>query len=154
MNPTKCKDEHTKLMKMINFRLPHPFKRFGIIAALLILVFLMGYKFYGSNDLMVKDVLRTVMLVFLLLASLSKDAVEDEYVQHIRYQSYVIAFICAVGYAIGVPIIAFVLDVLISQVDQDNVIKFHEISGFEVMFMLLCFQILFFETLKRLGRAQ
>lgn len=153
-NTSRCKDEHTRLMKIINFRFPHQFKKIGLIGAGLILLFLIGYKFYGSNDLLTKDVLRTVMLLFLLVASLSKDTIEDEFIRHIRYQSYVIASVCAVAYSIGLPLVAYGMDVLISQIDTDNVIKFHEISGFEVMFMLVCFQILFFETLKRFERAQ
>ncbi len=149
-----CEDEHNRLMKILNFRFPHKFKKIGLIGAVLIFVFLIGYKFLGSNELLVKDLCRTIMLLFLLLASLSRDAVEDEYVNHLRSQSYVLAFICATAYSIVLPLISFVMDVIVSNIVDGNNVNFHDISAFQVMFMLVCFQLLFFETLKRLARAQ
>jgi len=146
-------DEHSKLLKVINFRFPHNYKKIGIITAATILVFLVGYKFYGGNMILVKDVCRTLMLLSLLIASLSKDKIEDEYIEHLRHQSYVVAFICSVAYSIGLPLIALVLDMLITKITGDGNVSFHEVSAFEVMFMLLCFQLLFFETMKRFGRA-
>ena len=147
-------EEHSKLMRIINFRLPHIYKRIGLIGAIAIFSFLVFYKFYGANTLIIKDVLRTLMIVFLLIASLSKDRFEDEFVQHIRSQSYVISFVCAIGYSIILPLVAYVLDILITNITGDGTISFHETSSFEVMFMLVCFQLLFFETLKRFERAQ
>ena len=93
-------------------------------------------------------------LLCLLIASLSKELFEDEYVQHVRYQSHVIAFVGAIGYSICLPLVALVFDLLITKVSGDGQINFHEVSAFEVMFILVCFQLLFFETLKRFGCAQ
>lgn len=149
-----CKSEHSKLLKILNFRFPHSYKMIGIIGAALILLFLIGYKFYGGNTLIFKDVCRTVMLLLLLMASLSKDELEDEYVNHVRSQSYVIAFICSIAYSIFLPLVALLLDMVITKITGDGTVSFHEVSAFEVMFMLICFQLLFFETLKRLGRVQ
>ena len=153
-NQCASQEEHNKLLKIINLRFPHSYKKVGLIGAVLLFVFLLGYKFYGDNSVLVKDVCRTVILVLLLIASLSKDVVEDEYGSHVRSQSYVIAFICAVTYSIGLPLIALILDMLITGITGDGSIEFYEVSAFEVMFMLVCFQLLFFETLKRFGRAQ
>lgn len=147
-------EEHNKLFKIINLRLPHTFKKIGLITAILILLFLFGYKFLGSNDLLIKDVLRTLILLFLLIASLSADTFEDEYNKYIRFQSYLLAFVCAAFYSISIPLLALFLDVLIQQVTGDGSVNFHMVSAFEVMFILLGFQLLFFETLKRFGRAQ
>jgi len=152
---TICADEHSRLMKIINFRLPHRFKSLGILSALVIFACLIGYKLWGGNLLVIKDLLRTVMLLFLLIASLSKEKSEDEFVIYLRYQSYVIAFVCSIAYALILPIVAFILDCLITNItDNGHTINFHEVSAFEVIFMLTCFQLLFFETLKRFERAQ
>ncbi len=150
----KYRDEYSRVMKVLNFRFPHKFKMIGLVGAILIFGFLLGYKFIGSNDLLVKDVCRTVVLLLMLLASMSKDKVEDEYIQHVRSQSYVLAFIFATAYSIGMPLISFLLDLLITKVRDGGTINFHEISAFEVMFMLLGFQLLYFETLKRFGRCE
>ena len=106
------------------------------------------------DTLLVKNVLRTMMLFFLLLASLSKDALEDEYNRYIRFQSFVIAFVSSAVYAILIPLIAVILDSLITRITGDGVVNFHEISSFEVIFIMLGFQLLSFETLKKFGRAE
>ncbi len=146
-------DEHKRLFKIINFRLPNQFKKIGIIGAVIILFLLLGSKFIGINTLIAKDVLRTLVLLFLLLASLSKDKLEDEYNLHIRFQSYVLAFVITATYAIVIPLIAILFDVLITNITGDGNINFHEISAFEVLFILMGMQLLFFETLKRFGRV-
>jgi len=148
-----CADEHSKMMKIINFRFPYPFKKIGLLGAIAILVILVISKAVGNSSIHLPDILRTVILLFLLLASLSKDKVEDEYVQHIRAQSYVIAFICAIAYSVLLPLISFILDIAITNIRGEGTIQFEETSAFVVMFILICFQILFFETLKRYGRA-
>jgi len=111
-------DEYNRLLKILDFRLPHKFKKIGYIGAVLIFIFLLGSKFIGdlSMSLVVKDVLRTLILLF-------------------------------------IPLIAVVFDTLITKVSGDGVINFHEVSSFEVLFILMGFQLLFFETLKRFGRA-
>ncbi len=147
-------EEHNKLMKIINFRFPHKYKKIGLFGAIATFAFLIIYKFAGGDLLLMKDVCRTVMLAFLLVASLSKDSFEDEYVAHIRAQSFVVAFVCAVSYSIGLPLVALVMNFLIVKVTGDGSVNFHEVSAFEVMFMLTCFQLLFFETMKRFGHAQ
>ena len=146
-------NEHNKLMKIINFRFPHKFKKAGILAAVLIFGFLLVYKFSGYSNPLLSDLCRTTMLLLLLMSSLSKDVIEDEYVNHIRSQSYILAFVCATAYSIVLPLITLLLDVLITNINNEGNINFYEVSAFEVMFMLICFQLLFFETLKRIGRA-
>lgn len=147
-------DEYNRLFKILDFRLPNQFKKIGLLGAILIFGFLFVYKFLGDNTLIAKDVLRTLILLFLLVASLSKDTLEDEFNKHIRFQSYVLAFVCTTVYAISLPLIALLFDIIITKITGDGSINFHEVSAFEVMFILLGLQLLFFETLKRFGRAQ
>lgn len=149
-----CLDgEHHKLLKILNFRLPHHFKKIGLIVASLILFFLIGSKFMGDLSLISKDVLRTLILLFLLLASLSKEVQEDEYSSHIRFQSFKLAFVVAATYSIAIPLIAIVFDLIITMITGDGSVNFYQFSAFEVLFILLGTQLLFFETLKRFGRA-
>ena len=154
---TSCNQgEYEKIMKIIDFRLPHKFKKIGYFGAASILVFLIVYKFLGANNLplILKDVLRTLMLLFLLIASLSKEVIEDEFNKYVKFQSYVLAFVCAAAYCIFLPLITVVLDVIITKVTGDGIISFYNISSFEVIFILMGFQLLYFETIKRLERAE
>jgi|GEM_PF-424153 len=153
-NTTHQNDEYSKLYSLLNFRLPHHFKKIGIIGAISILTFLLASKFLGDPSLLVKDFLRTLILLFLLLASVSKEKIEDEYYKYIKSQSYVIAFVSAVSYAILLPLIALGFDIAITKISGDGLVNFHEVSAFEVLFILLCFQLLSYETLKRFNSAQ
>ena len=146
-------DEYNKIIKILDFRLPYKFKKIGYIGAILIFLVLLGSKFFG-DELIVKDVLRTLVLLFLLVASLSRDSFEDEFNRHVRFQSYVVAFVFALVYSISIPLIAIVFDILITKITGDGSINFHEVSSFEVMFILMGMQLLFFETLKKLGSAK
>ncbi len=145
--------EYKNLMKVLNFRLPHSYKKIGFICALGLFIFLIVFKFVGSNSLLVKDIIRTAILLCLLVCTLARERVEDEFINHIRLQSYVLAFTFAIAYSICLPLITVVLDVLITNIRGEGTISFHETSAFEVMFMLVCFQLLFFATLKRLNCA-
>ena len=153
---THNEDEYSQLIKILDFRLPYSLKKIGYIGAILILVFLFGYKFLGDHSLtlIIKDVLRTLILFFLLIASLSKDSFEDEFNKYVRFQSYVIAFVCTLVYSIFLPLIAIIFDIVITNITSDGVINFHEVSSFEVLFILMGLQLLFFETLKRFGREE
>lgn len=152
-NLSHNEQEYNRLIKILDFRLANSFKKIGLIGAIVIFTILLASKFFDMNSLIVKDVLRTLVLLFMLIASLSKDSFEDEFNNHIRFQSYVIAFVCAVGYSISIPLIALIFDILITNVSGDGTINFYKVSAFEVMFILLGFQLLFFETLKRFGRV-
>jgi len=156
MSRTNCfyaQDEHNKISTLLDFRLSPKYKVIGIVTASLILFFLIGSKFLGDLSLITKDVLRTLILLFLLIASLSMDSQEDEYSKHIRFQSFKIAFVFAIGYSILIPLIAIIFDSLITKITGDGNINFHQISAFEVLFILLGIQLLSFETLKRFGRV-
>jgi len=118
------------------------------------MVFLVLFKYWGSNSLIAKDAIRTIILLCLLVSTLSKDKFEDEYNTYLRYHSFVIAFVLAVAYSIFLPLITLVFDVFITKITGDGMVNFHEVSAFEVLFMLLGFQLLFFETLKRFDSAQ
>ena len=146
--------EHNNLMAILNFRLPHIYKKIGLVSAVLIFAFILAHKFLGISNPIFVDFLRSVLLLFLLMASLSNDKFEDEYNKHLRYQSYIISMVLIAGYAVIIPIIASVLDFLITTVSGNGSLSFYEISSFEVLFSILAIQILFFETLKRFVNAE
>ncbi len=150
---TRIQSDYNRLIQILNFRLPPIFKKLGLIGAGAFLLVVFFYKIGGSNTPIVKDVFRSLILLFLLMASLSKDKFEDEFNNHIRFQSYVIAFVFTAIYAISIPLISIAIDFVITGITGDGRVSFYEISAFEVLFMLMGFQILFFESLKRFGRA-
>ena len=149
-----CDEEFNKVYSILNFRLPYRFKKLCLIGAALIFVVIIGINFSGITSTVLKDIMRSLILFLLLLASLSKDQLEDEYNRQLRFQSYVIAFVAAATYAIIIPLLAVVIDTVITKITGDGHVQFYDISAFEVLFIMLGFQLLCFETLKRIGRAQ
>ena len=153
MGNTLTCNENNSLFKVLNFRLPNGFKKIGLISASLIFISLIAYKFIGNNTLIVKDVMRSLVLLALLVASVSKDKFEDEYSKHIRFQSVIIAFIFTAAYYILIPLIAIFLDSIISSFMENGNVNFYKISAFEILFTMLGMQLLCYEALKRYGRG-
>lgn len=153
MTNETCNQEHSKLHEILNFRLPNGFKKVGLIGAILIFAYLLAYKFIGSNTLIVKDALRTLVLLFMLIACLSSNRIEDEYSRHMRLQSFLIAFVLAAAYTIIIPLISLVLEFAITRITGDGSVSFYEMSAFEVLFTMLGVQLLCFEALQRFGRV-
>lgn len=145
----KTEDEYNKFIRVLNFRLPPSFKLIGLIGAVSIFVFLLASKFIGSYSLITKDILRTLVLLFMLVASVSKDPIEDEYNRLLRFQSYVISFVFTALYTISIPLIAIFFDFIITKITGDGTVSFHQVSAFEVLFLLMGLQLLLFSSLKR-----
>lgn len=154
MTSINKQNEHDSISKVLYFQLHHAFKKVGYLMAVSIFAFLIAYKFVGDNTLIVKDVLRTLLLLFLFVTTLSKDKVEDEYIKHVRFQSFLISFVLTIAYSILIPLIAIILDFAIVNITGDGSVGFYERSAFEVMFTMLGIQLLSFETLKRFVCAE
>lgn len=88
------------------------------------------------------------MLLFLLIASVSQDKFEDEYSRHIRFQSFVIAFVFTATYYILIPFTAILLDYVITCFIGDGNVSFYKISTFEILFTMLGVQLLCYHGLK------
>jgi len=148
--------EYNKLNRILNFKLPHRYKKLGYLGAASIFILLLSTKLFSDSSipLVAKDILRTLILLFLLIASLSKDSFEDEFTGFIRFQSYLLSFVCVASYTIIFPLFTYVLDLIISSAFDKGKASFFEFSSFEILFMLICFQLLFFEALKKFGCAK
>ena len=100
--------ERERLRKWGKFRLPHVFMTIGISVALLcvITMFLRSFLLDGDTEWL-KELSKKGLLVGMLLMSLSKDKEEDELTISLRMQSYSIAFVAGVVYALVMPFIEY-----------------------------------------------
>ena len=78
------------------------------------------------------------------MISVSKEKIEDEYIDSLRSQSYRLAFILAIVYALVQPIVNFVVAYVLNQ--DDDIKSF---SYFQVLFFMLIVQLLYFWKLKK-----
>ena len=99
---------------------------------------------YIDNPVWLKPFLHGILLIGLLLISVSKEKIEDEYIDSLRSQSYRLAFILAIVYALLQPIVNVVVSYVLQ---QDN--EYESFNYFQVLFFMLIVQLLFFWKLKK-----
>ena len=85
-----CEKEKSYVEKMNKFQLHHKYKKVGYIISFSAFALMIAKKFVDEPN-WVKPVLSGILLVGMLLISLAKEKLEDEYLDSLRSQSYRIA---------------------------------------------------------------
>jgi len=140
---TICERERIQLEKMNKFQLGNPYKKVGFTVTITSFVLIIAIK-YTDNPVWLKPFLHGILLIGLLLISVSKEKIEDEYIDSLRSQSYRLAFILAIVYALLQPIVNVVVSYVLQ---QDN--EYESFNYFQVLFFMLIVQLLFFWKLKK-----
>lgn len=147
MNTEKIKNcEINRLQKLIKFRLPHRFMTIGIAIILLsiAMMFVRAFAMEGETEWL-KQLLQKTLLVGMLLMSLAKDKIEDEMTISLRAQSYAIAFVTGVIYALVMPYVEFG----VSNAVHSGGEVFKDLGDFQVLLFMLMIQLMFYHNLKR-----
>lgn len=144
--PSICERERSNLEKMNKFQLSNRFKKVGYSIAIGAFILMIGRK-YVENSEWVRPILHGVLLVGLLVISLSKEKLEDEFIDSLRSQSYRLAFLLAIVYALVQPVINYGVATLLNQDDE-----LQGFSYFQVLFFMLIVQLMFFYQLKRMNK--
>ena len=87
-----CERERIQLEKMNKFQLGIHYKKVGFMVVIASFVLMIAIK-YIDNPEWLKPFLHGILLIGLLLISVSKEKIEDEYIDSLRSQSYRLAFI-------------------------------------------------------------
>ena len=146
MNVEKIKScELNRLNKIINFRLSHRFMTVGIGIALLsiVIMFVRAFAMEGETQWL-KLLLQKTLLIGMLIMSLSRDKIEDEMTISLRAQSYAIAFVVGVIYALVMPYVEFG----VSNVVHSGGEAFKDLGDFQVLLFMLMIQLMFYHNLK------
>ena len=138
--------ERTRIERMINFQLPNRFIKIGIGIFIVTFVSFFVLKLISLNSDFTKLILRSIMLISLLVISVSKDKEEDEMVKLIRVQSYALAFVIGVLFAVIQPVINYLVGLVVS---TDKTI-YTNLGDFQVLIFMLLIQLNFFYFLKRM----
>ncbi len=137
--------ERRNIEKMKKFQLPHYYKKIGI--AMLVISFAAIFiNRFTVNQPEIKLLSKYCMLVGMLLMSISKEALEDEFITELRMQSYKFAFTIGVIYTLVLPFVDYLGDAVFSPEHS----MFKDVGDFQVLWLLLGMQIFYFEYLKRL----
>ncbi|MEN8702975.1 MAG: hypothetical protein ABF265_09820 [Polaribacter sp.] len=141
-----CEKEKSYVEKMNKFQLQHKYKKVGYIISFSAFALMIAKKFIDEPN-WVKPVLSGILLVGMLLISLAKEKLEDEYLESLRSQSYRIAFILVILYALIQPFINFGVGLLFDESE-----KLEGLNYFQILFYMLVVQLMVFWQLKRMNR--
>lgn len=147
MNTEKLMNcERNRFQKFINLRLPHRFMAIGIVILLgsITMMLIRAFVMEGDTEWL-KLLLQKTLLVGLLIMSLSKDKIEDEQTISLRAQSYAIAFVIGVVYALLMPYVEFG----VSNIANSGGEAFKNLGDFQVVLFMLMIQLMFYHNLKR-----
>ncbi len=138
--------ERKRFNKLLKFRLPYKFMVIGIAISVvsIVIMFVRGFVLEGDTEWL-KLLLQKSLLVGLLIMSISKDKMEDEMTIQLRSQSYMIAFIVGVIYALIMPYV----DLGVSNVVHDGGEVYKDLGDFQVLLFMLMIQLMFYHNLKR-----
>lgn len=138
--------ERNRLLKISNFRLPHQYMTIGLAVVLLtILIMFIRASAIEGDTAWLKLLLQKTLLIGMLIMSLSKDNIEDEMTMSLRAQSYAIAFVVGVLYALVMPYVEFG----VSNVVHSGGEVYKDLGDFQVLLFMLMIQLMFYHTLKR-----
>ncbi len=138
--------ERDQLYKMMNYQLPNKFIWIGIWIFILSFISMITLKFFDFNKDSLRTILRSILLISLLVISIARDKEEDEMIKLMRMQSYALAFIIGVLYAVFQPVINY----LVANVKNSNTLNYATIGEFQVLLFMLLIQLMFFNYLKKM----
>tara|TARA_R110001606_G_scaffold8303_2_gene36407 strand:+ start:42890 stop:43333 length:444 start_codon:yes stop_codon:yes gene_type:complete len=141
-----CERERSQLEKLNKFQLGNQYKKVGYIVAIGTFIVMIARKYFEDSEWM-RPILHGILLIGLLVISLSKEKLEDEFIDSLRAQSYRLAFIMAIVYSLIQPLINFGVAFLLNQNEEMKSFNY-----FQVLFFMLIVQLLFFWKLKRMNR--
>ncbi|WP_299100805.1 hypothetical protein [uncultured Winogradskyella sp.] len=138
--------ERNRFNKIIKFRLPHRFMSIGVAIVVLsiVMMFVRAFIMDGETEWL-KQLLQKTLLVGMLIMSMSKDKIEDEMTISLRGQSYAVAFIVGVIYALIMPYVEFGVSNAVNSGGE----AYKDLGDFQVLLFMLMIQLMFYHNLKR-----
>ncbi len=139
--------ERKSLEKMKRYQLSNKFKKIGFGIVIISLATIIVNKL--SMDIVDLNLTAKYGILFgLLIVSISKEKIEDELITNLRMQSYAFAFIAGVIITLTNPLFSYIANIIVEK-QQDN---FQGIGDWQVLWILLSVQVLYFEYLKRMNK--
>ncbi|MEE9373525.1 MAG: hypothetical protein V3V00_10785 [Saprospiraceae bacterium] len=144
---TYCETEKKQLEKIEKIQLhPRFFKIGGILFGMAFIMMVVYNIILDGDNQIIKEVLRYGMLISLLVVSIAKDQKEDELTLKLRSQSYSIAFVLGVAYAIIMPFVEYGVAYAMSSSSE----SLEALSGFQILIFMLIVQIMIYIKLKKI----
>ena len=139
--------ERNVLDKIKKYSFPPGFKNIGIAIIVLSFVALLVMKFTATGSEFAKLFAKQALLAGMLIASFSREPVEDEFFISLRMHSYGFAVLLAVVYTLVQPYIDYAIGSLVSSEKQ----QLAELSTTQVIFFMMAVQLGFYHLFKKLA---
>lgn len=136
--------EQRRIERLKRYQLPHGYKRIGWLLFVLSFVAIFAIAFTSNSETLM-EASKYGILIGLLIVSVSKEPIEDEWITKLRMQSYAFAFVVGVIYALLMPFLDFGVDAITGAEGA----RVEDLEGFVVLWMLLFVQVFVFHLLKR-----
>lgn len=131
--------------KLRKFKLlPNSYKTIGFGLMILSVISLIILSFLTGELEFMKSLAKNCFLISMLIISISKDKVEDEFTIQLRAKSYSLAFVIGVIYAIIQPYVNY----FVSSVIKPEKVIFAEFDSFVILWFMLAIQLAFYYVLK------
>lgn len=137
--------ERNRLNKILKFRLPNHYKLIGIIVFSVSFILMFVRIWFPEQNEALREITRKGLVVGMLLVSLARDKEEDELTTLLRAQSYAVAFIVGVLYALVMPYVEYG----VSNVVNSGGEEYKDLGDFQLLIFMLMIQLMFYHTLKR-----
>ena len=137
------KEKEAELLRK-SWLLPNQYKFLGAIMLIVFGIGLVITVFIDNRPFWLRAFIMNGIVGAMLVISISKDRLEDEYIVQLRAQSYALAFIIGVIYTIFQPYVNYSVAYLIK---GDEVI-FESMESFVIVWFMLFIQLGFFHLLK------
>ena len=140
-----CERKNAK--KFLNFKFPNYFKKIGWIGVIVSLAVIMSTSLFDGDQELLKDIMRKVVLAFLFMVVLSKEEIEDERIQEFRAQSFSIAFLAGVLYALFQPVVNWIA----FSIFKPEKAIFEDLGDFQILWLMLTVYLTAFYYSKKRG---
>ena len=137
--------ERRRLRQFQKFQLSNQYKKIGIGLFIISIILLFVKKFFVDDLILLRTIAQKGMLVAMLIIAISKEKIEDEMIHKLRGQSFSMAFIAGVIYALIQPLANYV----VFKVVKPQKAIYEDLGDFQVLWFMLTIYLLFFYVLKR-----
>jgi len=144
---TFCEGEKRRFNRLMQIGwLPQDFKKVGAIVAIVSFICLIMSKFAMDTGPEIKDLLRSIMLIGMMLIVMSKEEHEDERIDKIRNKAFAGSFILGIIFSLAQPFVNFAVENLFSDPEP-----YADISAFQVIFIMITFYLMFLRLMKKMA---
>jgi len=140
---SECEDR--RIQKFINYKLPNHYKKIGWAGFILSFAILIATKFFDGDYSVLVEVLKRLLLVFLLIVVMSKEKVEDEMIKSIRSQAFSFAFVGAVAYTLLQPLVNLIVALIV----KPEKAIFNDLGDFQILWFMMTIYLVVFMKLKK-----